>query len=124
VTLLGPLSLPWVLGHQKRYLVVLWASYGIDIWSFGCLVFELLKGVPLFQLSPIGDSKESVDDDHLIQFTDVIAPLPESLFVEWSRAARYYGPNGERLDARPWDTEESGSYCMDTANSDAGDEEE
>ncbi len=53
----------------------------IDIWSFGCLLFEFLTDMPLFQLPPLRDSRESLDDDHLIQLTDILGPLPESLLA-------------------------------------------
>ncbi|KAK3938162.1 serine/threonine-protein kinase SRPK3 [Diplogelasinospora grovesii] len=77
-------------------------SCSIDIWSLGCLIFEFLTNLPLFQL-PLGNRDESLDDDHLIQLTDIIQPLPGSLLVKWPRATRYYGPDGERLSAQPWD---------------------
>ena len=76
---------------------------GIDVWSFGCILFELLTGLPLFQIPPLNDSDELINDDHLIQLTDIIGPLPEGLLSRWTRASKYYDANGGRLDAWPWD---------------------
>ncbi|KAI5787314.1 putative serine protein kinase [Geopyxis carbonaria] len=44
-------------------------DHRIDVWSFGCLVFELLTGRSLFCVM-------SDDDDHLQQLTDTLGPLP------------------------------------------------
>ncbi len=87
--------------------MILGCSIGqsIDIRSFGCLLFEFLTGTPLFQLPPLSDSNEYIDDDHLIQLTDIIHPLPETLLSRWLRASKHYDPNGERLDAWPWNPE-------------------
>jgi len=58
----------------------------------------------------------------LIQLTDVIQPLPKDLLPRWPRASRYYGPNGERLDARPWDYD--GSEGLSGTASDSGDDDQ
>ncbi|KAK0370845.1 serine/threonine-protein kinase SRPK3 [Colletotrichum limetticola] len=89
---------------------------GIDIWSFGCIVYELVTGAALFQLPPFGLSDSEKKDEHLIQLTDIIGPLPQTLMVKWPNAAKYYGSSGERLDMAPTDiidgfTEESSSGC-------------
>ncbi|KAJ0312468.1 hypothetical protein COL516b_001552 [Colletotrichum fioriniae] len=79
---------------------------GIDIWSFGCLTYELITGVALFELPPFGLSDNGVKDEHLIQLTDIIGSLPENLSAKWPNAIKYYGSDGDRLDARPMDFEE------------------
>ncbi|KIW09662.1 hypothetical protein PV08_12077 [Exophiala spinifera] len=72
----------------------------IDIWSFGCLVYEFLTGDTLFCVPKLGpNEEESGDDDHLLQMNDILGPLPEAwLKHKWPRANQYFGPNRERLD--------------------------
>ncbi|KAI9709470.1 MAG: hypothetical protein M1820_003230 [Bogoriella megaspora] len=49
----------------------------IDIWAFGCLIYEFLTGVPLFAVWCIGDDDEDqTDDDHLLDLNNIIRPLP------------------------------------------------
>ena len=73
---------------------------GVDIWSFGCLVFELLTSHPLFFVENLSGERfdETTNDEHLIQITGTIQPLPTSFFNRWPRAHMYFRPNGERLD--------------------------
>lgn len=75
---------------------------GLDIWSFGCLLFELITGHQLFQVWGLEGNRydETTNDEHLIQVTEMLQPLPETLSSKWPRASSYYGPNGERLDAQ------------------------
>jgi serine/threonine protein kinase len=73
---------------------------GIDVWSFGCLIFEFLTGQALFAVMMLRKSQEEqddADDDHLIQLNDVIRPLPNSMMAVWPRANKWYGPNRQRL---------------------------
>ncbi|SPO05600.1 uncharacterized protein DNG_08287 [Cephalotrichum gorgonifer] len=74
----------------------------IDTWSFGCLMFELLTELPLFELFP-GLERNTVDDEHLIYISEAIGLLPGDLIAKWPRYSKYFGPGGERLDARPVD---------------------
>lgn len=63
----------------------------LDVWSFGCLVFELLTGQPLFCV-PYYPEEAKVDDDHLLSLTATLGPLPESLYQRWERAPLYFTP--------------------------------
>ena len=51
----------------------------LDIWSFGCLLFELVTGRPLFCVP--GSRFE--DDDHLLALSIQLGPLPDALFRQW-----------------------------------------
>ena len=72
----------------------------IDIWSFGCLLYEHLIGTPLFEFPPLPpDLKEVADDDHLIQLSERLDPLPPHLLQKWPRSERYFEQNGKRKPA-------------------------
>ncbi|KAL6720699.1 hypothetical protein ACLMJK_002624 [Lecanora helva] len=67
-----------------------------DIWSLGCLIFELITGEKLFTIAPFGGGlDEDDDDDHYIQLMEILGPLPSFIREEWSRASTYCGPGGE-----------------------------
>ncbi|CAK4033986.1 serine threonine- kinase SRPK3 [Lecanosticta acicola] len=73
----------------------------IDIWAFGCLVYEFVTGTRLFAVDLIGDDEQDdADDDHILDLTDVIGPLPERFMSKWTRRDRWIGPGGERLQPR------------------------
>lgn len=70
-------------------------------------MFELITDAPLFELFSFGLQKDTIDDEHLIQLTEVIGPLPIDLQANWPRYSSYFGTDGERLSARPLDFDES-----------------
>lgn len=73
---------------------------GIDMWSFGCLLFEFLTGTPLFGVMMLGNSQhaqDEADDDHLLQLNNIIQPLPDSIMAAWSHASMWFGPNRQQL---------------------------
>jgi serine/threonine protein kinase len=75
----------------------------IDIWSFGCLIFELLTGAPLFSVVVFFENdREDADDEHLLQMNDILEPLPDIwLQGMWPRAGKYFGSGRERLGPIP-----------------------
>ncbi|KAB8200201.1 kinase-like domain-containing protein [Aspergillus parasiticus] len=60
----------------------------LDVWSFGCLVFELITGQPLFCV-PGSDFE---DDDHLLSLTAQLGALPDELFSHWKTSSLYFTP--------------------------------
>ncbi|EWY80921.1 CMGC/SRPK protein kinase [Fusarium oxysporum NRRL 32931] len=77
---------------------------GIDIWAFGCLIFEMIFGRPLFvAILSLGgeDYDETSNDEHLIQLWEVIGPLPKPLPGRWRRADQYLNASGNRLEVKP-----------------------
>lgn len=58
----------------------------LDVWGFGCLVFELITGQPLFCIP--GSKFE--DDDHLLSLTALLGALPDELFKHWKRSSLYF----------------------------------
>ena len=59
-----------------------------DVWSFGCLVFELVTGQPLFCVP----GSEFEDDDHLLSLTARLGALPDGLFKHWKMSSLYFTP--------------------------------
>jgi serine/threonine protein kinase len=69
-------------------------DHKIDIWSFGCLIYQFLTGHVLFQVSGLADiPQEENDDDHLLQMIDALCQLPEDLLTSWPRHVRYFDKN-------------------------------
>jgi hypothetical protein len=63
-------------------------------------------------VSKLGSEDESADDDHLIELNDVLEPLPGFWLKEkWPRAAKFFGPNRERLN--PYSEEDAEMEVMD-----------
>ncbi|CAI7635402.1 unnamed protein product [Penicillium glandicola] len=60
----------------------------LDVWSFGCLIFELITGQPFFYIP--GPRFE--DDDHLLSLTAQLGALPDELFKHWKNSSLYFTP--------------------------------
>ena len=100
-------------------------DHKIDILSFGCYLFEMYTGQPLFSLPPVfhiaatqddtqtpgdddkdptpKDDNERNDDDHLLQMLTNLGPLPRAMFDRWPRRMRYCDANMKiiRTDVGP-----------------------
>lgn len=61
----------------------------LNVWAFGCLIYELLIGFPLFQVYSSRD-KDIGNDHHLLLFSDILGPLPQHLYSFWTRSSGYY----------------------------------
>lgn len=66
------------------------------IWSFGCLVFELMTGQPLFCVP----ADELEDDDHLLSLSKRLGPLPDELYKQWKNSSWYYTPDRKLYNNR------------------------
>lgn len=70
-------------------------------------MYALLTDGPLFQVFDFGRQTDVIDDEHLIELSEVIGPLPDYMRAHWPRHSTYFGPGGERLTAMPGDFDES-----------------
>ena len=48
-----------------------------DLWSYACMVFELITGDFLFNPRPCQDYKKN--DDHLALFMEMLGPMPKNM---------------------------------------------
>lgn len=74
-----------------------------DLWSFGCLIFELLTGDYLFD--PREGKSYTKDDDHIAQIIELLGPFPRSMLKESYYARDYFTSRGElhRIQKlKPW----------------------
>lgn len=59
-------------------------NYKIDIWAAGCTMYSLITRSSLFGLSAEFQSdEEAARDEHLLQMTLAIGPLPQCLLKKW-----------------------------------------
>ncbi|KAL4883554.1 kinase-like domain-containing protein [Aspergillus karnatakaensis] len=67
-----------------------------DMWSFGCLIFEFITGITLFDLCDYPVTGIT-DDMHFIDMYSILG-FPESQQVrdrQWPAWGKFFGPNGQ-----------------------------
>ncbi|KAI0814447.1 putative serine protein kinase [Xylaria sp. FL0064] len=77
--------------RTPEYILTGAVNHTMDIWSFGCLVFELLTGLPLL-CTPWYPNKTDTDDNHLQEMTVRLGPLPDNLYQHWKTSSLYFTP--------------------------------
>eukprot|EP01053_Blabericola_migrator_P000164 Blabericola_migrator_1__163@NODE_1042_length_5622_cov_112_349955_g702_i1_p1_GENE_NODE_1042_length_5622_cov_112_349955_g702_i1NODE_1042_length_5622_cov_112_349955_g702_i1_p1_ORF_typecomplete_len1079_score155_02Pkinase/PF00069_25/7_9e19Pkinase/PF00069_25/1_3e19Pkinase_Tyr/PF07714_17/6_8e08Pkinase_Tyr/PF07714_17/6_6e06Kinaselike/PF14531_6/0_28Kinaselike/PF14531_6/0_33Pkinase_fungal/PF17667_1/0_0044RIO1/PF01163_22/0_041RIO1/PF01163_22/4_1e03Kdo/PF06293_14/0_1Tho2/PF11262_8/4Tho2/PF11262_8/2_1e02_NOD len=89
--------------------VLMAAGYGTsaDIWSFACLMFELVTGDYLFE--PKGSEEYTRDEDHLALIIELLGPVPTSL-LDRARDREVYFTSSSTLknirDLKYWGLED------------------
>lgn len=88
------------LGLRPPELVLTGAvNNTVDVWSFGCLVFELITGQPLF-CAPWSKSEDNITDNHLLALTAILGALPDNLFKDWKTSSLYFTPERKLFNCR------------------------
>jgi serine/threonine-protein kinase SRPK3 len=77
--------------------VILGSRYDtpIDIWSMGCMVFELLTGDLLFE--PKSGRSYTKNDDHLAQMIELLGTIPKNISTSGKHASKYFNRKGDLL---------------------------
>ncbi|KAJ3039254.1 serine/threonine protein kinase, CMGC group [Rhizophlyctis rosea] len=74
---------------------ILGAKYdrSADMWSLGCMVFELLTGDYLFD--PQAGSRYTKDDDHIAQIIELLGNFPKNLALSGKYSGEIFNRKGE-----------------------------
>ncbi len=74
--------------------VIIGANYGTsaDIWSFACMIFELITGEFLFE--PRKSKTYSKDDDHLAQMIELLGKMPKDLALAGKNYKKFFNKKG------------------------------
>ncbi|KAI8620860.1 kinase-like domain-containing protein [Chytriomyces sp. MP71] len=74
---------------------ILGANYetSADLWSVGCMTFELITGDYLFD--PQAGTRYTKDDDHVAQITELLGGFPKSVALSGKYSSEIFNRRGE-----------------------------
>ena len=64
-----------------------------DIWSLGCMVYEMMTSTFLFK--PKDKSNIGKDEDHLYKMIELLGPLPKAQTTEGTLSRKLFNKKGE-----------------------------
>ncbi|KAL4943337.1 hypothetical protein BDV06DRAFT_234751 [Aspergillus oleicola] len=67
---------------------------GVDIWSLGCIIVELVQGFVLFSGEASQKGTWTAEDDHLARITEVLGNLPLEFIRKGKRAGHFFDEKG------------------------------
>lgn len=72
-----------------------------DLWSFACMIFELITGDFLFDPrkgspDPTGKPKYSKSDDHLAQIIEMLGPIPKTFAFKAAQLNKFFRRDGSK----------------------------
>lgn len=70
-------------------------STSADVWSMGCVVFELITGELMFTPRHDPNGQFHVEEDHLAQMMELLGPMPDRITQHGLYAKELFKPNGE-----------------------------
>lgn len=75
-------------------------TYGTsaDIWSFACMIFEMITGDFLFE--PRKGHNFDKDDDHLAQMMEILGKMPKNIAFSGRLSKRFFDKTGHLLKIR------------------------